>query len=120
MPKVMLIEDDRVMLSLLSTLLKLEGYDIAVLREDGEAAIVQAICSSPPDLVLMDVNLRGANGLSILRQVRQHLGCQNVRFLMSSGMDVRKDCLESGADDFILKPYMPEDLLQKMRALIAV
>jgi DNA-binding response OmpR family regulator len=118
MAKILLVEDDHMMISLLTTLLKIEGYDVLPLEDDSEESILCAICSQAPDLVLMDVNLRHTNGLDVLRWVRQQEGCQGVRILMSSGMDYNKECIEAGADSFILKPYMPDDLIQQMQSLL--
>jgi DNA-binding response OmpR family regulator len=118
--KVLLVEDDTTMLSLLTTLLKIEGFEVSILEDDSEDGILATICKRLPDLVLMDVNLRRASGVEVLRRVRQMDNLRGVRVLMSSGMDYQQECLEAGADSFILKPYMPEDLLRRMQEVLAV
>ena len=119
MPRVLLVEDDPTMLSLLRTLLNLEGYEALHLEDDSEEGILRAVCQDLPDLVLMDVNLRRANGLSVLRRIRSQAECRQVRVVMSSGMDYQIECQEAGADRFILKPFMPDDLFSAMRAVLA-
>jgi DNA-binding response OmpR family regulator len=120
MARVLLVEDDYTMLSLLTTLLKIEGYRIIPLEDDSENGIVQAICIHLPDIVLMDVNLRRASGLEVIRRVRQNEACQGVHILMSSGMDYSFECLEAGADQFILKPFMPDELIRLIQSAMAV
>jgi len=120
MPKVLLVEDDPSMLSLLTTLLTLEALDALHLEDDSEDGIIQMICQSKPDLVFMDVNLRRANGLEVLRRIRTDSSCPHVRIMMSSGMDFSHECLQAGADRFILKPYMPDELVNVMRSVLAL
>jgi DNA-binding response OmpR family regulator len=119
MSKVLLVEDDPTMFSLLSTLLSMEGFDVYRAEEDSEPGIIHAVRQSNPDLVLMDVNLRQANGLDILRRLRADVSSPKVRVIISSGMDYTVECRQAGADCFMLKPYMPDDLVQEIRDLLA-
>jgi DNA-binding response OmpR family regulator len=111
----MLIEDDPTMMGLLTTLLELDGYQVLSVQEGEHPA--EAILREVPDLVLLDVNLRGLSGLDVLRQVRAEESLKDVRVLMSSGMDYRDVCLEAGADGFLLKPFMPDDLMTRVKEL---
>jgi DNA-binding response OmpR family regulator len=120
MTRVLLVEDDKTMLSLLTTLLGIEGYDVLQLEDDSEAGIIRSICTQLPDLVMMDVNLIRANGLDVLRQVRQQSDCKDVRILMSSGMDLRLECRDAGADGFLQKPYMPDDLIRHLKEVMEI
>jgi DNA-binding response OmpR family regulator len=115
MHKVMLIEDDRTMLSLLSTLLGMEGFQVVTAGDESVEIIHQALKTEQPATVLLDVNLRHLNGLDVLRDIRQDPEMDFVRVIMSSGIDYREQCIEAGAQDFILKPYMPDDLIKKIR-----
>lgn len=113
--KVMLIEDDFTMRSLLRTLLRYEGYDVTVIDNDASTeGILESIRTEAPQVILMDVNLRQLNGINLLQAIRQDDAFESLGIIMSSGSDVRDRCLENGADAFILKPYMPEDLIQKI------
>lgn len=116
MRKVILIEDDPVMLSLIQTLLELEGFQVG--RLNGELkinAIIRALRKEKPDLLLIDVHLRYANGIDLLRAVRQDDELKSTIVLMSSGMELSAQCFAAGADEFILKPFMPDELVQKIR-----
>lgn len=117
--KVLIIEDDRTMLALLSTLLRFEGFEVAQLVDDDsiEAAIA-AIQREQPGVILLDVHLRQLNGMDVLQALRANTDL-NTGVIMCSGVDLGYRCIEQGADDFILKPYMPEDLIRKIRKVIA-
>ncbi len=104
------------MQSLLRTLLEIEGFQVLVAPDrKGLEDIVQAIHDARPDILLLDVHLRNISGYDIVRSVRADAATQGARVIMSSGMDVKENCLEAGADDFLLKPYMPDDLINKLR-----
>ena len=68
-----------------------------------------------PALILLDVHLRQFNGFDLLYCLRQDADVKDIRVVMSSGSDFSDRCLAEGADGFILKPYMPEDLIKKLR-----
>ena len=116
--KVMLVEDDLTMFSLLSTLLEMEGFEVVKLMEENPVRIIQTLQQQLPDLVLLDVHLRQFNGLDLLKQIKQDVRFHKVKILMSSGMNFRAECLEAGADDFILKPYMPDALIAQIHRLL--
>jgi DNA-binding response OmpR family regulator len=117
--KVMLIEDDNTMLTLLRTLLRFEGFEIAQLdNDDNPDRILQAMRLEQPEAVLLDVHLRQFNGFELLHLIRQDEDLKNTRVIMSSGMDFSTRCLDEGADGFLLKPYMPEDLIDEIRKVM--
>jgi CheY-like chemotaxis protein len=110
MPKLLLAEDDLTMVSLLSTLLRMEGIDVVAL--DANADVPAAVKNEKPDFMLMDVNIGKQNGLDILRAIRKDPENATVRIVMASGYNVKDQCLERGANHFLLKPFMPDDLLK--------
>ena len=116
--KVMLVDDDRTMRTILKTLLELEKYSVVVWDALPTSDIVEQIRLEKPDLVLMDVHLKEINGLDILRQLRlAEPQISNTCVLMTSGMDLRDQCKSAGANGFLLKPYMPDDLFQQILSL---
>ncbi len=119
MPKVMLIEDDKIMLSLLETLLTIEGFQVTIAGDDTIDQILNTIRQEKPEVALLDLHLRQGNGLDLLKLMRQDADLAGVRVLMSSGMDRRDECLQAGAEAFILKPYMPDDLINVIRQSLA-
>jgi two-component system nitrate/nitrite response regulator NarP len=113
--KVMLVEDDPTMRSLLKTLLEIEGFQITVHPGTTADQIVSAVQTGNPDVLLMDVNLRGFSGLDVLKRIRENPVNTGLRILMTSGMDVKDQCLDLGANGFLMKPYMPDDLINWIR-----
>jgi DNA-binding response OmpR family regulator len=117
MHKVLLVEDDPTMLSLLETLLEIEGFQVVPIHQ--VASALELLESEQPDLVLMDVHLKDGDGFELLRRIREKPGFEKTLVLMSSGMDFAAACKEAGADGFILKPYMPDELISRVRLMLA-
>jgi len=113
MSKVLLAEDDPTMVSLLTTLLKMEGYDVVVL--DVHSDVSAEVSKENPDDLVMDVHLGGQNGVEIVHNVRKDPANGKVNIVMTSGMNMKDECLAHGADHFILKPFMPDDLLKLLK-----
>jgi DNA-binding response OmpR family regulator len=121
MPKVMLIEDDATMLILLGTLLQMEGFQVAkVAKEETVDDLLSALRREKPDVALLDVHLHQISGFDLLSQLRQDPELKPIRVLMSSGLDCSTECLQAGADDFILKPYMPDELIRRIRQALSL
>lgn len=119
MSKVMLIEDDATMNSLLSILLQLEGFEVVQLDDvDNLRDMLDAVRRAEPALALIDIHLKHLSGLELLHTIRQTAELDSMRVLMSSGMDFHDECLQAGADNFVLKPYMPDDLVDTIRQLL--
>ncbi|HAX69853.1 MAG TPA: hypothetical protein DCY14_09620 [Anaerolineae bacterium] len=114
--KVLLAEDDITMVSLLKTLLKMEGYEVVALQPDED--ILSAVRVEQPDVLLMDVYLSTQSGLEVLEQLRNSADTSDLRVVMSSGASVKEECLRRGADGFLAKPYMPDDLITMLRQTI--
>ena len=113
MTKILLAEDDETMVGLLTTLLRMDGYDVRALDADEDVAgIVQRDC---PDVLVLDVHLSGQNGLDVLDTIRQTDGGHRVRVIMISGLNVREESMRHGADGFLLKPFMPDDLMKVLK-----
>lgn len=113
MPKIMLAEDDHTMVTLLITLLDMEGYQVVALSVNDD--IFEAVRGDRPDVLLLDVHLPHTNGLDILDQLREDDATQDLKVVMTSGLNLELECKNHGADDFLLKPYMPDDLLSILK-----
>jgi len=113
MPKILLAEDDRTMVSLLKTLLKMEGFEVVAL--DVNADVPAAVELEKPETLLMDVHLGQQSGMDIVQAIRRNPALANVRIVMTSGMNVKEECLSRGANHFLLKPFMPDDLLKVLK-----
>jgi CheY-like chemotaxis protein len=115
MARVCILEDDATMRSLLQTLLQLEGHDVLI--DGAQPGLLERLAQAKPDVLLMDVHLDQGDGIEILRQVRQSAGLSGLRVLMCSGLDTERECLASGADAFLLKPYDPSRMTDLVRSL---
>ncbi len=111
--KVLLAEDDITMVSLLKTLLKMEGIEVVALQADAD--VPAAVITENPDVLLLDVHLSHQSGLDIVDALRGSPVTSSVRVVMSSGANVREECMRHGADGFLLKPYMPDDLISILK-----
>ncbi len=110
MTKVMIVDDDRTMVSLLRTLFELQGYQVLTALD--RDTLLASLRSERPAVVLMDVFLSGLDGLDLLRQVRAAPDLTEMRVIMTSGMDLSESCLRAGANAFLLKPYSPDQLFE--------
>lgn len=116
MHKILLIEDDTTMLSLLSTFLEIEGFRITPLSgEAGAEEILRRVRSENPELILMDVHLPGVSGFDLVQRMRKDEVLKSTKVIMSSGMNLGVESQQAGADSFMLKPYMPDELVKKIR-----
>ena len=97
------------MMYLLKTLLTLEGYDVVNL--DITEDVITKTRSEKPDVLLMDVHLAGKNGVDVLTDMRKEEDLKDVVVIMSSGMNMEYECKDAGANAFLLKPFMPDDLI---------
>jgi DNA-binding response OmpR family regulator len=119
MEKICIIDDDPMMTSLLRTFLGFEGYEVLSLGDgDPRGHILDVLRRELPAAALIDVNLRWLNGFDVLSDIRQDAALDAMRVIMSSGMDFHTRCLQAGADDFLMKPYMPDDLVKLLKNLL--
>ena len=114
MKKIFLAEDDQTMVTLLKTLLKIEGFEVESI-DLARGDLLTQLKDNVPPVLLLDVNLPGQNGMEIVREMRKDERFNDTRVVMASGMSLKKECLASGANDFLLKPYMPDDLISILK-----
>ena len=114
MVKILLAEDDTTMVALLKTLLKMEGFEVLAL--DVEDDIPAAVDREKPDAIFMDVHLGDQSGMQVLEAIRKNPETAGVRVVMTSGLNVEEECLTLGANAFLQKPFMPDDLISVLKA----
>jgi len=114
--RVLVVDDDTALAEMLGIVLRGEGFE-PVFCADGERAM-SAFRESRPDLVLLDLMLPGKDGIEVCREIRGESGVPIV-MLTAKGdtVDVVLG-LESGADDYIVKPFKPKELVARIRARI--
>jgi len=116
--KIVLCDDDPTMRSLLETLLGMEGYEATSFIESTDEKFINYLIQQQPKAVLLDVHLTYSSGIDLLIKIKQEERLNDLFVLMTSGMELETECMEKGADGFLLKPYMPDDLLLWLREIL--
>ena len=119
--KIMLVEDDEFMVQLLTTLLEMEGYDICKFSDGDE--FFEVLSQELPDIVFMDVYLEkfsqeDINGLTLLDQIRGRPEFEHTKIIMSSGINFKSESKKQGADGFLQKPYLPDNLISLLEEVL--
>jgi two-component system response regulator MprA len=115
-PRVLVVEDDEEIALVLQRSLRLEGYEVRI-AGDGETALDQSAAFNP-DLVILDLGLPKLDGIEVARRLRS---ADDVPILMLTARDAlesRVEGLDSGADDYLVKPFERQELLARLRALL--
>lgn len=114
--RILVVDDEPSIGEVVSLYLAQEGYEVKVVR-DGLAAL-QALTSAPPDLVVLDLMLPKVDGLEITRRVRAE---GNTPIIMLTARKEETDRivgLEMGADDYVVKPFSPRELVSRVKAVL--
>jgi len=113
-PRVLVVDDDPALAEMLTIVLRGEGFETTVVS-DGTRAL-PAMRELKPDLVLLDLMLPGMNGIDVCKGIRAE---SNVPVVMLTAKSDTVDVvlgLESGADDYVVKPFKPKELVARVRA----
>ncbi|MFZ5706630.1 MULTISPECIES: phosphate regulon transcriptional regulator PhoB [Rhizorhabdus] len=117
--RVLLVEDDAALAELVSWHLEREDFEVER-TADGEEAILLAR-ENPPDLVLLDWMIEGVSGIEVCRQLRRMGDTANVPIIMLTARGEEEDRvrgLETGADDYVTKPFSPRELVARVGAVL--
>jgi two-component system response regulator MtrA len=112
--RVLVVDDDTALAEMLGIVLRGEGFE-PVFCGDGSAAL-GVFRESRPDLVLLDLMLPGLDGIDVCRQIRAESGVPIVMLTAKSDTVDVVVGLESGADDYVVKPFKPKELVARIRA----
>ena len=112
--RVLIVDDDQALSEMLGIVLRGEGFD-PVFCGDGAQAL-QVFRSCKPDVVLLDLMLPGRDGIDVCRSIRAESGVPIVMLTAKTDTVDVVVGLESGADDYIVKPFKPKELVARIRA----
>ncbi|MBD8506617.1 MULTISPECIES: MtrAB system response regulator MtrA [Lolliginicoccus] len=113
-PKILVVDDDAALAEMLTIVLRGEGFEPYVVGDGTQA--LSAVRDIRPDLVLLDLMLPGMNGIDVCRVLRADSGVPIVMLTAKTDtVDVVLG-LESGADDYVIKPFKPKELVARVRA----
>lgn len=114
---LLVVDDDPRITELLRRILAYEGYSVAI-AASGQDALSRTL-ERPPDLIVLDILLPGLDGLEVARRLRE--AGDTVPILMLTARDAvenRVEGLTVGADDYLVKPFAPEELVARVKALL--
>ena len=117
--RILLVEDDRSLVELLSFHLRRAEFEVET-TADGEDALLLAR-EAPPDLVILDWMIEGISGLEVCRRLRRLPETANVPIIMLTARGEETDRirgLETGADDYVTKPFSPRELVARVGAVL--
>jgi len=115
-PRILLVEDERAQRELLTYNLEAEGFAVRS-AENGEEAILM-VAEAPPDLVILDWMMPLMSGIEVCRQLKTRGATQHIPIIMLSARSEDVDAvrgLETGADDYMVKPYSVRELMARVR-----
>ena len=119
-PKVLVVEDDEIISYLLDFRLKREGFDV-ILASDGHQAYDYLENGTPPQLVLLDVMLPYLDGFEIITHLRGKPEWSEVPVIMLTSKSQEQSivrALDAGANDYVVKPFRPDELMARLRRLL--
>ncbi len=117
MPKVLIVDDDQRLLNMLRRTFAYEGLQVFT-ASDGHEALAQ-VHQQRPDVIILDWLMPGLDGIQVVRQLRE--ANDQTLILMLTARDAiedRVEGLESGADDYLVKPFAPAELIARVHALL--
>jgi two-component system phosphate regulon response regulator PhoB len=118
-PRILIVEDEPALVAMLRYNLESEGFEVDE-AGDGESALVQ-VAEQLPDLVLLDWMLPELSGIEVCRRLRRKKETRNLPIIMVTARGEEQDRvrgLDTGADDYIAKPFSPSELLARIRAVL--
>lgn len=118
-PRLLLVEDDAALAELLEYRFRAEGYDV-VTSSDGDEALLLA-AERTPDLVVLDWMIEGTSGIEVCRRLRRNKTSAAVPIIMLTARDTEDERvrgLETGADDYLTKPFSPRELVARVGAIL--
>jgi len=104
----MIVDDDQTTVSLLETLLELDGFEVMTVGRGAD--VIGKAETFQPDVVLMDYHLADTEGVVVLRDIRSHSTLNSTPVVIASGMNVEDEVMAAGANKFLVKPFEPGDL----------
>ncbi len=116
-PLVLLVEDEPAQRAVLSYNLEAEGFEVTT-ADNGEDAL-QLIAETPPDLILLDWMMPHVSGIEVCRRLKARPETRGIPIIMLSARSEEVDKvrgLETGADDYVIKPYSVSELMARLRA----
>jgi DNA-binding response OmpR family regulator len=120
MTKILIAEDEHDIRELIAFTLRFAGYEV-IATTNGEEALA-AVRQDTPDLILLDVRMPRKTGYEVCREIKDDPDLQNipVAFLSAKGQEAEiQEGMQAGADEYIIKPFSPDQLIERIRSILA-
>jgi two-component system, OmpR family, response regulator MprA len=114
--RVLVVEDDEEIAQVLQRSLRLEGYEVRIASDGEEALAIHA--EYVPDVVILDLGLPKVDGIEVAARVRRTDDVPILMLTARDAVEARVEGLDSGADDYLVKPFERQELLARLRALL--
>jgi DNA-binding response OmpR family regulator len=117
--RILVCDDDELLVDLLTYRLSTRGYQVSAARDGGEA--LERLAADKPDAVVLDAMMPVVDGFEVLRRIREQPATANLPVVMLSARKQERDivgALELGASDFVVKPFIPEELIARLTRLL--
>ena len=120
MYKLLLIEDDKIMSQVMARMFTSEKYEVSLSHtaEDGFKTCLKEL----PDLVILDINLPDGNGLDLCKRMKENQRIRHIPIVFLTGdatsVDSKIQGMENGAEDYILKPFIADELIARVAGII--
>lgn len=118
--RIVVIDDDPIIRKLFRKLLTAEGCE-CVLAEDAASGL-KLCAEQKPDLILLDVHLQDGNGIEVCRAIKEDAMLRHIPVVIVTGeafsIEERVDGLEAGAEDYVLKPFNPAELMARIKGIL--
>jgi len=111
--RVLLVDDEQAILKVFSIQLRVSGYEVITALSGQEA--LELVDSAKPDIMLLDIVMPGVDGFEVLQKLRSHSRLPVIVFSARSDNAVK--ALALGADDFLAKPFAPDELVKKIQTV---
>src|SRR5438034_7059982 len=115
-PRILLVDDEVAIQRAVAPLLRSRGYEVEVVGTGKEA--VAAVVDRSPDLIVLDLGLPDLEGTEVCRRIRQHSKAPVVVLSARGGEADKVAALDLGADDYVTKPFGPDELLARIRVAL--
>ena len=112
-PRILVVDDDTALAEMIGIVLRSEGFEPSFCADGSEA--LRAFHGSKPDLVLLDLMLPGKDGIEVCAEIRAESGVPIIMLTAKSDTSDVVRGLESGADDYVVKPFNPKELVARIR-----
>ena len=117
MAHILVVDDDRATVSLLTMLLEMDGFQVS--QSPLPQVVLEKARAGAVDAFVVDCHLGGFNGLDLLRDIRRDADLAAKFVIVTSGNDLAQEAMAAGANHFLLKPFSPNELSAKLAELLS-